>query len=104
MIPLSSQHLGCWLGSDGKLCLVAQGIYKGLGNCRAFLLVLQLCNFVVSPLAISLSFKREASILMAKMTGLKTKPKTKQTGENEASIHLAHSLAIYNTKEKYLLL
>lgn len=76
VIPLSSQHLGCRLGSDGKLCLVAQGIYKGLGNCRAFLLVLQLCNFMVSPLAISLSFKREASILRAKMTGLKTQNQT----------------------------
>lgn len=58
-------------GSDGKLCLVAQGIYKGLRNHRAFLLALPLCNFAASPPAISLSFKFEASILIATMTGLK---------------------------------
>lgn len=34
----------------------------------------------------------------------KKKLKTKQTGEKEASSLFAHSLAIYNINEKYLLL
>lgn len=97
--------MGGGVGSDGKLCLVAQGIYKGLRNCRAFFLILPLYNFVVSPLAIYLSFKFEASILMARMTGLKEKNKckTRHTGAKEA-ILFAHSVALYNTEEKYPLL
>lgn len=89
--------MGGRAGSDGKFCLVAQGIYKGPRNCSTFFLILPLYSFVVSPLAIYLSFKSEASILMARMTGLKEKNKlkTKHTGAKEASILFAHSLAIY---------
>lgn len=43
-------------GNDGKLCLVAQGIYKELWNRPVFLLVLPLCNFVANLQAIPLSF------------------------------------------------
>ena len=63
--------LGAAVGSDGKLYLVAQGIDQGLWNCRAFLVVWLLCNFVASPPAIFLSFKFEASVLRPKMMKLK---------------------------------
>lgn len=76
VIPLLESAAGGGVGSNGKFCLVAQGIYKGLRNYRAFFLILPLCNFVVSPLAIYLSFQFEASILMARITGLKEKKQT----------------------------
>lgn len=103
VIPLLESVAGGGVGSDGKFCLVAQGIYKGLRNYRAFFLIVPLYNLVVSPVAIYLSFKFEASIPMARMTGLKEKNKlkTKYIGAKEASILFAHPLAIYNTKEKY---
>lgn len=61
---------------------------------------------MVSPLAIYLSFKFEASILMARMTGLKgkNKLKTRHTGAKEARVLFARPLAIFNTEEKYPLL
>lgn len=90
--PCFLSAIGGGVGSDGKLCLVAQGIYRGPQDCRPFLLVLPLCNFVASPPATSLFFKCEANILKAKMTGLKEKDKLETKLEKRKQVF---SLLIY---------